>query len=296
MFPKRSEGTFFASATSFGDAANEKNPLGVWLVRPIASKAMRVVMVVATLICGVASPCVQAEVTTFKEQAEFIRVTKSKGPHHAPLGPSNSIRVDDGLFLIKPGPNIERLGVERFAGQAYTNVSVGNGMAMSDLDFEFCGPTRSFGFIVSSDTGPGFAGDSFFRVTLFKKGKEVGGATFTAPGKGDIFFGLQSTVPFDFLTLREEKGGPQNATQFGGLADREFFSNFYTETVAEQPEAIVPPNGRDDPVVPPKRVDADAGMPWIAVISFGIAAVAMLLLGGIAILVVVILVPRSRST
>src|SRR5258706_16273189 len=93
----------------------------------------------------VAAGSAYAEVKPFKNEADFIRKTKSSGPFHAPGAlATKSISVGDGRFTIKPGADVEAIAAQKPANQAFTMVSVSNDAALSHFDIALGGPAKTF--------------------------------------------------------------------------------------------------------------------------------------------------------
>lgn len=175
---------------------------------------------------------VRADIILYSSESAFVSATTPTGPLDAPFsGTTSSITVGGGLFTVTPGPGVPAIAVGNVVGIGLPTSLVVTGMSLSNFNFTFDGPPTAFGFTVANATDAVFLpGTSLFEVTLFNNATQVGAGSFVSPGSGNIFFGVQSSDPFNLLTLREVVGGPQNATPFGGFADREFFGRFFTDT------------------------------------------------------------------
>lgn len=274
---------------------------------------LRIAWVAIPLIWFAGTGPARGEITTFNNEADFLRTTKSGGPFSAPGAiATNSISVDDGRLLIKPGDGAAVVMAQKFGVKPYTVVYVGEGMVFSHLDITLGSPATTLGFLVDSITEKGFAGASEFKVTLYSAGRQTGEATFTAPGAGEVFFGVQSTEAFDLVTIREEKGGPQNAMAGGGLADREFFGKFYTDAMPGKKGKGKGAGGLVPPPLPPLPPDnkgfvpkADAAKPSavggffaeldsMQITLIAVAGGAIVIAGAVAVIAVLYLLFRSR--
>ncbi|MSQ93484.1 MAG: hypothetical protein EXR98_02885 [Gemmataceae bacterium] len=211
--------------------------------------------------CLVGAGSARADVKTFDNEADFVRKTKSSGPFHAPGAlAAKTISVDNGRFTLKPGPNVETIAAQKPADKTFTMAYVSNASAYSNLDIALGSPAKTFGFLVESETGADFAGESEFKVTLFRGEQQVGEATFKAPGAGAIFFGLQATEAFDLLTIREVKGGNQNLGPGGGAADSESFGKFYTDAKSANKGKNLGQGGLTPPPLPPPPPPGQGGL------------------------------------
>jgi len=179
---------------------------------------------------------VKGSLITYSDELVYTLSVPVIGPLNATVpapGPALTTSINvAGLFTITPGPRATFIGVSNLLGNSLpTDLGVGNDQSFSDYDFSFTNPQNSFGFTVANSTAPGWVGTSTFEVTIFNGIANVGSTTFSSPSSGEVFFGFKSTLAFDFLTLREITGDVQNATQFGGAADREFFGKFYVTPI-----------------------------------------------------------------
>jgi hypothetical protein len=196
--------------------------------------------IVILLACG---EQVEADIITYSSEPAFVSATMPLGPLDAPFSAvTNSVTVGGGLFTVTPGPGVPGIAVANVIGIGLPSSLVVDGMSLSNFNFAFGAPTTAFGVTVANATAPDFLpGTSVFDIALFNNTAQVGMASFVSPGSGNIFFGVQSSDPFNLLTLREVVGGPQNATPFGGFADREFFGRFYvTQAPVSEPNTPVP--------------------------------------------------------
>ena len=230
------------------------------------------------------APAARAEVATYRDEQQFVRATGAGGPHRPPGSAlADSVTVAGGLFVARPGRGANKVAVGNVIGQR-AQLSVGNDDSPSNVDFQFAGPATVFGFVVANFTAEGFAGESEFRVTLLRGRRVVGSVSFVSPAEGEIFFGLRSTDPFDRVELREERGGPQNATPTGGAADREWFGEFYTD--ARERFASGQPDAAPGAGAAPAGADG-AGPSWFALTLAGGAGLLLLVGVGIAVAVAV---------
>lgn len=179
-----------------------------------------------------------AAVQTYSDEAEFIAQTAAAGPYSAPfIGVSTSVLIADGLITATPGPGVPNLGVGNVLYIGLPSSLMTDGMSESDMDFSFSSSASAFGFTVANATGTSYLpGDSTFAVTWFDGSTELGKTQFVSPGTGSVFFGIRSTESFTRISLREVIGGPENATIYGGFADREFFGKFYLALASPIPE------------------------------------------------------------
>ncbi len=263
-----------------------------------------------TTACLMAAGAAFADVTTFNNEAEFARKAKASGPFHAPgVLAGKSINVDSGRIVIKPGTGVIAVSAQKPADRQFTMVYVGNEAELSNLDISLGGPATAFGFLLHNETDGGIAGDSEFKITLFNGGKQVGETQVSAPAAGEIFVGLQSTEPFDMLTIREAKGGPQHGAK--GDSDREFFGKFYTDAKAGKkggggagglvppPMPPPPPLGQGGvaekaapkPGAAASFVDGLDSMQWTLI---AVAGGAVVIAGGVTMLALLYLLFRGR--
>ncbi|MES1983068.1 MAG: fibronectin type III domain-containing protein [Pseudomonadota bacterium] len=183
-------------------------------------------------------------------------------PIVAPASPSGA-----PALTFTRGPGVTQLGVSNIVAgsgvQFVSDLGVGNDMNWSDINITPSSPVNALGFGVSSYHDPSVPryGDSKFIITLFDaSGEYVGGGTIVAPSidpyfpngaqesdvmPGFTFVGITSYRPFKRVEIRESRtyptGGVQNATIYGGLADRESFGAFYASVPMADSEAPTVP-------------------------------------------------------
>lgn len=199
-------------------------------------KKLTIISALAVLFAMLTPAPSSATTTLYSDEAIFGSTVASLGPIDAPFTVGTTGPINFSIFSVTPGTGV-------------TNITVGNviynplpsdlfvyGNVYSNLDFSLSTMATAFGFSVySAPAGAGLADtDSTFEVSLFSGGGStlVGAASVLAPIGTETFIGLQSSLAFDFVTIREISGAPQDAT-FGTSYDREFFGKFYAEPVPE---------------------------------------------------------------
>ena len=182
---------------------------------------------------------VRASMVTYSNESTYTLTVDNSGPLNAPFsGLGASVNVG-GVFTVTPGPGVTAIGVGNVIGDTLpTNLGV-SGPSLSDLDFSFVDPQNTFGFTVVNWTRPGYVGASTFEVTIFNGTTNVGSTTFNTPPFGEVFFGFESSLSFNSLTLREIIGDIHTGTLASGAIgsiDREWFGKFYVTPI---PSAVI---------------------------------------------------------
>jgi hypothetical protein len=202
---------------------------------------------VLVLLLSAAVPRARADLILYSSEAGFVAATGAAGPFNASFqGPP----ITAGPLTFTPGAGAESLAVANVIDSPFASELAVTGQSLSNLQVALPGPARAFGFgIVSLHDPVQFPdGTSVFLIRLFQSGSPVDSFTsvipsgpFTGPpGSGVLaFVGVESTRPFDRIAITEIVGGPQNATRQGGLADREFFGNFFVAVVPEPASLMV---------------------------------------------------------
>ncbi|MBA4064072.1 MAG: hypothetical protein C0501_10240 [Isosphaera sp.] len=204
----------------------------------MTARARRIALLCLAAAAAAADPVpARAAVIVFSSQADFVAATGAAGPINAPFSGVTLGPLVAGPLTFSRGEGVTQLGVSNDVSiPFFSELGVGNAQNLSNITVDVAGGTTAFGFGIASINAAAFgSGTSEFRVRLFAGGgpAPVDEFTFTAlsatlPAAPVVqFVGFSSTTRFDRVELVEVVGGPQNATPTGGLADREFFGNFF---------------------------------------------------------------------
>lgn len=199
---------------------------------------IRSAIIVAVALCAVAAPSFGAvisysDLTTF--QAATGATAEPAIPNSGNVGTSGTV----GSLDVSTGPGATGLffGTSGFAFSDWSTLIPGNDVAVSgtenvDFGINTGTPLSAIGFYMhepsanlglTADSCNATCVDSTFSITLFNGLVQVGTDSVNIADDTLVFYGIQSSLPFDRVEIRETSGG----------IDNEFFGDFYTAPVPE---------------------------------------------------------------